>query len=276
MRRAKLWVDGHPSRSIDCRDRGLQYGDGVFETMRVCDGRIRLLDLHLQRLHGGLKRLGIKSYAAIGTELRRIASREGEGVLKLIVTRGVGARGYRPDTALTPRRIVSFEPLPAMPLQADQEAVRIRVCRTLLGRNPALAGLKTLNRLESVLARSEWTQPGIWEGLLQDEDGNFVSGTMSNLFLRRGPVLITPSLQHCGVAGVMRRWILRTAPALKLRVVQRLVTWKDLESAEEVFMSNAVVGVKSVRSCEWRARRCSLHFKDGATATQLRAKLQRL
>ena len=119
--------------------------------------------------------------------------------------------------------------------------------------NPRLAGLKTLNRLESVVARAEWSDARIWEGLMRDVDENIVCGTMSNLFLRRGSSLMTPVLDRCGVAGVMRRWILETARELHLNAVERRIRWRDLSEAEEVFMSNAVVGLRSVELIEQRA-----------------------
>jgi 4-amino-4-deoxychorismate lyase len=143
-----------------------------------------------------------------------------------------------------------------------------------LSTNPSLAGLKTLNRLDSVLARSEWTDGRIWEGLMRDVDGNFVCGTMSNLFLRRGKVLMTPLLDRCGVAGVMRRWILERAGGLRLRTVERRIRWKDLQSAEEVFMSNAVVGIRSVSTIEC-ARLAELRFNCSDTAAHLRSLLDR-
>jgi 4-amino-4-deoxychorismate lyase len=132
-----------------------------------------------------------------------------------------------------------------------------------------------LNRLESVLARAEWADARIWEGLMQDMDGNWVSGTMSNLFLRRGAVLLTPRLDRCGVAGVMRRWILQNAGALGLRAVERRIRWRDLQSCDEVFMSNAIVGIKSVRSIE-SGRADTLRFACADAADRLRARLNSL
>ncbi|HEY2144902.1 MAG TPA: aminotransferase class IV, partial [Steroidobacteraceae bacterium] len=150
--------------------------------------------------------------------------------------------------------------------------VRLRVCATPLGINPALAGLKTLNRLESVLARAEWSDGRIWDGLMRDANGNIVCGSMSNLFLQRGSILATPRLDRCGVAGVMRRWILNNAGAVGLRAVERRIRWSDLRSAEEVFMCNAVAGIRSVRIIEG-ASAGTLRFRRMDTARQLRSLL---
>jgi 4-amino-4-deoxychorismate lyase len=242
-----VWINGRRATLIDSRDRGLQYGDGVFETMRVRQRRIRLLELHLERLYGGCRalKIALPGLRALRAELERIAARRNEGILKVIVTRGSGPRGYR---ATGRERCTRIMTLHALPGGAQTKAARVRLCATMLGANPSLAGLKTLNRLESVMARSEWSDARIWEGLMRDREGNWVSGTMSNLFLRRGSTLMTPLLDRCGVAGVMRRWILQNAAGLRLLVVERRIRWKDLQGADEVFMSNAVVGIKSVRS----------------------------
>jgi 4-amino-4-deoxychorismate lyase len=244
------WINGRKNAKIDCRDRGLQYGDGVFETMRVRRGRVRLIDYHVERLERSCRQLGIAgpSLRTLRQELARIAAPRREGVLKLIVTRGPGARGYRPTGRERCTRIVALHALPKAVLAEGSTPARVRVCATPLGLNPGLAGLKTLNRLESVMARAEWSDARIWEGLMRDVDENIVCGTMSNLFLRRGSSLATPVLDRCGVAGVMRRWVLETAGALRLSPVERRIRWQDLSAAEEVFMTNAVVGVRSVGS----------------------------
>jgi 4-amino-4-deoxychorismate lyase len=271
------WINGRKSTKIDYRDRGLQYGDGIFETMRVRRGRVRLLDYHLERLAAGCLRLAIRvpAPAVLRHELERIAATRGEAVLKLIVTRGASAhRGYRPTGRERCTRILSLHALPRAARAAEAFPVRVRLCKTPLGLNPRLAGLKTLNRLESVVARAEWNDARIWEGLMLDVDENIVCGTMSNLFLRRGSTLMTPVLDRCGVEGVMRRWILETAGQLRLTPVERRIAWKDLREAEEVFMSNAVVGLRSVGSIQRGAER--LRRSAFETADDLRALLERL
>jgi 4-amino-4-deoxychorismate lyase len=270
------WINGRKRVYIDCRDRGLQYGDGVFETMRICGSRPRLLEYHLDRLYAGCRRLGIAgpSRPSLRLELERVAALRDEGILKLIVTRGVGRRGYRPTGAEHHTRILSLHSLPKGSLAQSASPVRVRVCATRLGLNPRLAGLKTLNRLESVMARAEWRDVRIWEGLMQDEEENFVCGTMSNLFIKRGRSLMTPLLDRCGVAGVMRRWIMETAGQLRLRAIERRLRWRDLQEAEEVFMSNSLAGARSVSLLQKGTRILRLtHFE---TAERLRALLDRL
>ena len=270
------WINGREASRIDARDRGLQYGDGVFETLRIRRGRVRLLEYHLERLAQGCQRLGIAgpSSRLLRREINSIAGRRREGVLKLIVTRGAGRRGYGPTGRERCTRILTVHPLPHGLTRQGATPARLRLCTTRLGLNPRLAGLKTLNRLESVLARGEWNDARIWEGLMRDVDDNVVCGTMSNLFLRRGSNLMTPVLDRCGVAGVMRRWIMATAADLQLRVTERRIRWQDLSDAEEVFMSNAVIGVKSVGAIEHGRERLRPAAFD--TANELRRRLDLL
>ncbi|MDP9084292.1 MAG: aminodeoxychorismate lyase [Pseudomonadota bacterium] len=270
------WINGRQSTAIDWRDRGLQYGDGVFETMRVRGGTVRLLDYHLERLCAGCKKLQIPAPAPrlLRREIDRAAAVRREGIVKLIVTRGCGPRGYRPSGGARGTRIVTQYPLARGARREAAIPVRIRVCATRLGHNPALAGLKTLNRLESVMACAEWRNPRVWDGLMRDVDENIVCGTMSNLFLKRGSLLMTPALDRCGVAGVMRRWVLERAHELQLRPVERRIRWRDLVAADEVFMTNAVVGMRSVAVIECGRKR--LRFMQFDAAEQLRLRLDPL
>jgi len=239
------WIDGRAGAKIDHRDRGLQYGDGVFETMRVRRGAVRLLDYHLERLRDACRRLAIAAPhpQRLRNELVRVAARRPEAVLKLIVTRGVGARGYRPSGRERCTRVISLHPLLRQATRAADAPVRVRMCAMRLGVNETLAGLKTLNRLESVLARAEWNDARVWEGLMRDTDDNIVCGTMSNIFVRRGSSLLTPKVDRCGVAGVMRRWVLEQASALQLRAREERIRWEDLSTADEAFVTNAVAGI---------------------------------
>jgi 4-amino-4-deoxychorismate lyase len=267
------WIDGRAGSSVDASDRGLQYGDGLFETMLVRRRRIRLLDYHLERLMHGCRRLGIEAPGAVTLRREAVAHarQRSEGVLKLIVTRGSGARGYRPSGQERSRRVFSLDGLRPS-VAASGEPVRVRVCANRVGINPGLAGLKTLNRLESVLARAEWNDERVWEGLMRDLDGNVVSGTMSNVFLRRGSTLMTPALDRCGVAGVMRRWVLEQSARLRLRVWQGRMPLEAIRDAEEMFMTNAVAGIVSVGRVEHGRARIRLAGRE--TAERLRAWLE--
>jgi len=268
------WINGRPGNTLPVADRGLHYGDGAFETMRIRRGAVRFLEYHLERLADACRRLEIKSpqRARLRNEIVRIAALRPEGILKLIVTRGSGARGYRPSGRERCTRVISLHPLTGA-ARAAALPKRVRLCTMRLGINETLAGLKTLNRLESVLARAEWTDRRIWEGLLRDTDGNFVCGTMSNLFVRRGSRLITPKVDRCGIAGVMRRWVLEQARGLELAVTEDRLRWEDLTAADEAFMTNAVVGVVSVAVIQHG--RMVLRLAQRCTANELRGLLEK-
>lgn len=269
---AGVWVDGRARRTIDGLDRGLQYGDGLFETMRIRRGGVRLLDYHLDRLFEGCRRLALAppGRPALREEIETRVRPYADGVIKLILTRGSGGRGYRPSGEQRCTRVLSLSGPPRP--EPAQAAQRLRLCAMRLGVNPALAGLKTLNRLESVLARSEWSDERIWEGLLRDADGHVVCGTMSNLVIRRGALLSTPRLDRCGIAGVMRRWVLAQAASLGLGVRESRLSLAQLRAAEEVFMTNAVAGIVSIASIE--TGRSRVRPASRATAVRLRALLE--
>jgi 4-amino-4-deoxychorismate lyase len=269
------WINGRSGTTIDHHDRGFQYGDGVFETMRVRHRRVRLLDYHLERLYAGCQRLEIRAPKPQGLrrELAAHAAERRDAVLKLIVTRGIGPRGYRPSGRERCTRVISLHALPRLAASSIAKSVRVRMCDTRLGTNP-LAGLKTLNRLESVMARIEWRDARVWEGLMRDLEGNVVCGTMSNFFLRHGSLLMTPKLDRCGTAGVMRRWVLEQAGQLHLRPTERRLRWEDIGFAEEVFMTNAVAGIVSVGLIQHGQER--LKLKQVETAERLRARLELL
>jgi 4-amino-4-deoxychorismate lyase len=263
-----------PVTTIDARDRGLQYGDGVFETMRVRRYAVRLLDFHLERLWRSCERLSLPppDPRRLGKELKATAAIRREGVLKMIVTRGVGDRGYRPTGRERGTCVLLAYPLSRRAASAVAAPVRLRICALRLGINPLLAGLKSLNRLESVLARAEWSDPDFWEGLMRDTEDHIVCGTMSNVFLRRGSSLVTPLIDRCGVAGVMRRWVLEQAGALGLRSSERRLRWQDLRRAEEVFMTNAVAGIVPV--AEIHHGRARIRLGQHQTAGELRRRLE--
>lgn len=230
--------------SLPLTDRGLHYGDGLFETMRVSVGAVRLLELHLKRLALGAERLGLDlpDHAELRRALEEAAAALGEGVLKLIVTRGSGGRGYLPPETVTPSLILLCYP----PMGVTADEIAVRLCGLRLARQPRLAGIKHLNRLEYVLARAEWSDPAIGEGLLLDTEGLLVEGVVSNLFLVRDGRLFTPSLDHCGVEGVMRRHVMACAERLAVPVTVTTLRMEDLLGADEVFLTNSLSGIRTV------------------------------
>jgi 4-amino-4-deoxychorismate lyase len=235
-------VNGQAQTSIPVTSR-LQYGDGLFETLAIRDGRLLLWSEHVRRLMAGIERLGLDPIDAtlLATEAETLAIGHSLAILKIVVVRGTSGRGYRPAAAPTDR-ILTVWPWPNRPI--DDEAP-VFWCRTTLARQPLLSGLKHLNRLEQVLAQREFSDP-YWEGLMQDTQGWVIEGTMTNLFVVEDGILTTPILDQAGVAGVMRDQVMRRAR--ESGMVMRLdhLTSTRVMEADEIFLSNSLIGIRPV------------------------------
>ncbi|WP_027331017.1 aminodeoxychorismate lyase [Marinimicrobium agarilyticum] len=227
-------------------DRGLAYGDGLFETCRVRAGQVPLWALHWQRLSAGARRLGIPlDGERLERERERVlnAAQAQNGVLKLIVTRGEGGRAYQAPVNPEPSLCWQFRPGESPAWERGRTGVTLYQCQHRLGDNPALAGMKHLNRLEYVLARSEWGDD-YPEGLLLDAADRVIEGTLSNVFVRLEAGWRTPALERNGVAGVMRQLLLESlAPAQGIAVSEATISLQDLMSAREWFVCNSVFGI---------------------------------
>ncbi|QYM67488.1 aminodeoxychorismate lyase [Pseudomonas sp. So3.2b] len=246
----RSWVDGQPADAVPLKDRGLAYGDGLFETLAVKAGQPVLLDRHLQRLDEGCRRLAlVADQALIRNELLAYAAALGDGVLKLILTRGDSLRGYGINAGAPVRRILQGSPPATYPPAHGSSGVRLFPCVTRLSEQPLLAGLKHLNRLEQVLARAEWQDANHAEGLMLDMSGRVIEGVFSNLFLVDNGQLLTADLSRCGVAGVMRAELLARAEALGLVTTVTDISLAQLQRADEVFVCNSVYGIWPVLGC---------------------------
>jgi 4-amino-4-deoxychorismate lyase len=244
-------VNGVDGGGISADDRGLQYGDGLFETMGAANGRVKRLAQHLARLAEGCHRLGMPVPPAelIEAECARVLEGLGAAVVKLIVTRGPGPRGYAPPAAPTLTRIVNSTAQQVSEAEAARP-LTVRVCETRLARNSRLAGIKHLNRLEQVLAGAELREPAVDEGIMRSTDDRVIAATAANVFMVRKDRLLTPQITDCGVAGVMRETVLRHAAQLGLDIAVGDFTLADLERADECFLTNAVRGIRPVGSVE--------------------------
>lgn len=245
----RLLRDGRATDGIAPDDRGLAYGDGLFETLLVHEGRAVWWDAHWRRLLRGAERLRIPvpDQRGIREEASRLVGATARGVLKLLLTRGVGGRGYAPPGKTEPTLVLSLHDAPAaLPAQG----LDLRWCETRLARQPMLAGIKHLNRLEQVMARMEWSDPAIHEGLMFDTEDRVICATAGNVFARIDGRWVTPSITHCGVAGVAREWLLAHIDG----AAEAELRQDDIASAESVFICNSVRGLQPVRSLggrEW-------------------------
>lgn len=240
-RATRALVDGLPVETLPIDDRGLQYGHGMFETCRVVDGRIPLWEFHRARLNATAVRLRIPlDLACVEADVDQLAAEHTDAVLKILITAGDGERGYRSD-GLSARRVVTL--FPAVETIDRRRGVTVRLCQMRLAVQPTLAGLKHLNRLEQVLARAEWADAEVVEGLMCDVDGHLIEGIATNLFLVRDERIVTPDLRRCGVAGVMRQVLLEQRPGIEMPMEVRDVAVEEIDVADECFLTNAVVGV---------------------------------
>jgi 4-amino-4-deoxychorismate lyase len=252
-----MLINGERCSRIAATDRGLLYGDGLFETIAVVQKTPQFWSYHMERLQQGGARLSLAlpDQTLLRQEAEQLIDEQwGESdermVLKLIITRGSGGRGYRTPEVVSPSRILSCTPDPYSPLQRQQnsaQGVRLYRCETQLGSNPQLAGVKHLNRLEQVLARSEWSDPEIVEGALLNQSGALIEGTMSNLFAVEQGVVYTPELIDCGVEGVMRRVVIEQLQQHGVPVRVTTLPWQRIAKMDELFCTNSLIGVWPIR-----------------------------
>ena len=231
----RIWRGGVPADGIDPGDRGLAYGDGLFETLLVHQGKPVWWEAHARRLARGCEtlRIDLPDPSHLRAQAEAIAAGCERGVLKLILTRGSGERGYALPAAPQPLLAIGLSDAPP---PAPREGLVLRWCDTTLAIQPRLAGIKHLNRLEQVLARAEWSDPAIHEGLQCDTAGRVVGATSANLFVLRAGRWLTPPVADCGIAGVCRGWLLEHVPGAGEAVLARA----DVESADALVLCNAV------------------------------------
>ena len=252
------WISsGTALDGLPFADRAWQYGDGLFETIAIRDGEPRLLGWHLERLATGCTRLGLQfpDPASIRADIDIAVQTAGQGsrfgVAKLVVTAGQGPRGYARAGA-TATHFVAVLPGKALERDCYRNGVAVRMCKTRLARQPQLAGIKSLNRLEQVLARNEWDTPAIFEGLTSDTAGNLICGTMSNVFIVADNEIVTPDLAAAGVAGIMRRKVLEVAHRHDIPIAVRDIPRGSLDDVREMFLTNSQFGVLPVWEFENR------------------------
>jgi 4-amino-4-deoxychorismate lyase len=263
----RMLVNGSEARTVAADDRGLAYGDGLFETLALRAGGLRFVDAHLARLARGCGRLGIPMPDAgvLRGQLAAVSDGVSHGVAKIVLTRGPGPRGYAPPASPRPTLIVSCHP--GEPGTGPAAPLRVRDCATPVASSPALAGLKSLNRLEQVLARAEWRDPAIGEGLMRDEAGWYAGGTASNLFIVRDGTLLTPDLGRRGVRGIMRDVVLAASARLGIASAEADLGRADLDGASEMFLTSALIGIAPVGEFDGR------RLDPGPVTRRLRAAL---
>lgn len=269
---ALIWVDGERSTSLPLPDRGLDFGDGLFETLIIKRGVPQFLQLHLDRLSAGLQVLAFPDCLERADNCLTRAARELQQhqwcALRLTVTRGSGPRGYAAPDNATPRIIVT-----AAPLSQDRQQVAAPISLGWADMHwssqPLLAGIKHLNRLEQVLVANQLRQVEADELVVLDQQGNVCSVSAANLFLVESNKLFTPALETCGIAGTRRRLVVEQfAPALGVSVEEAHISPDRLRQAAEVFVCNSIRGLQPVARLDQR------HWREHPVCTALHEQYQ--
>lgn len=245
------WINGQPRRQLPVGDRATQFGDGFFTTARIRAGRIDLLPYHLDRLAEAGERLLFPplDWRVLSDEMRRVAELRPHGVLKVIISRGCGGRGYSAAGCDAPLRIMSHMAAPAHYDEWRASGVNLILSPVRLARSPLLAGIKHLNRLEQVLIRAHLDrETAAAEALVLDTSGFVVECCAANIFWRNGDAVYTPVLTHAGVAGVMRRHIMQLLAAGPFSLQQVEAPPAAIDAADEVIICNALMPVLPVNS----------------------------
>jgi 4-amino-4-deoxychorismate lyase len=248
-------INGERRHCVDVTDRGFQYGDGVFETIEVCQGKPLFWQRHLERLLKGCQILRIPppDLSLLQVEASKLIADTERAVLKLMITRGSGGRGYRQPDPILPTRVLSLHPFPQYPERFQIDGIVARFCEQRLAINPGLAGIKHLNRLEQVLARAEWQGEDIQEGLMLDYDGQVIEGTMSNVFLIKQDVLYTPVLNNAGISGIVRQIVMELASLNAIPCLEDSLDRSALMAADGLFVCNSVIGIWPVKQLDARS-----------------------
>lgn len=272
-------INGSFDHIISPFDRGFAYGDGIFRTMKMVDGLPESWPQHYQKLVADCAVINIVCPSAelLMSDLQQLfspidLSENQLAVAKIIITRGEGNRGYTPPAITAPMRVVTKSAMPKYAVERFETGVNLTVCETRLAAQPLLAGIKHLNRLENVLARMEWTEPSVADGILLDMNNNVIECTAANIFARFGDMLITPSLHSCGIAGITRQRIINVAHTLSLKVKEETFNLEQLLSADEVIICSSLYGAWQVKSVQVKKIQ-EKTIKNNGLAANIRAAL---
>ena len=245
-------VNGIETDNISIKDRALNYGDGVFETIAVHQNRLHYWKAHYRRLQRGCELLGIKtpSESSLLSEIKKLNLGVESAVLKIIVSRGAGGRGYLADESLVPTVIITLNAWPDFVTSYQEQGIHARLCNHRLLINPALAGIKHLNRIDQVIARNEWHNDQIQEGLMLDQEDYLIEGTSTNLFMRTDDKWFTAPISACAVAGVIRDAVIKLINKNNLSITERKLSQSELSLVNEMFVCNSVWGIVPVLNCD--------------------------
>ena len=241
-------VNGIHQEHISTQDRGLQYGDGFFETIAVYQKSPLNIDTHLRRLAFACDSLGFNKpdLETIESQAKSLINENcaaaDKAVLKISYTRGVGGRGYKPPKQSEATTIISLSEWPTYPDNIRENGIKANFSQVITASNPLFAGIKHLNRLEQVVARDQMPED-CFESIMLDIKQQVIEGTMSNLFMVIEDLIITPDLKNCGIDGIIRNEIIHSAHDIGYSIRIDNIRKEDLFAADEVFFSNSLMGI---------------------------------
>lgn len=252
-------INGKPQNELAADDRATQFGDGCFTTARVVDGQVHFLSAHLQRLRDACQRLLIPfiEWSILEQEMLSQASGHSHAVLKVLISRGSGGRGYSGSTCEHPTRMLSISAWPSHYQRWLHDGITLALSPVRLGRNPFLAGIKHLNRLEQVLIRALLEQTDADDVLVLDSEGWITECCAANIFWRKGSHVFTPQLDQAGVAGIMRQHCIRQLAGSRFDLQEVNAPESALAQADEIIVCNAlmpVIPVKAYGKLTWQSR----------------------
>ena len=236
--------------TISVFDRGFLYGDGVFETLRIYNGKPFLFDRHIGRLSHGLGSLFIGdkySFSEYLDHTRELIERNNvtEGVLRIQATRGPGKRGYSTTGNYDPTVLITVHVAPHVDLN-NVLPVKLATSTQILSDHDPFSTLKTTNKLANIIALREAEKVGMDDALLTNQTGNITEASRSNVFWTKDNTLFTPPVSSGCLSGITRGMILELAIALKLPTSQQDITPTELGNAESVFLTNSVREIQPV------------------------------
>lgn len=248
----KALINGEPATTVSIKDRAFNYGDGVFETIAVKNKQLQFWSSHFLRLKKGCQKLGIDQpdEKQLLSDIKQLITESDQFVLKILISRGTGGRGYAVDGVLSATIVLSLNPWPVDIETKQTHGINTRLCQHRLAINPALAGIKHLNRIDQVIARNEWHNTDITEGIMLDYEDYLIEGTATNLFVKINGQWQTAPEKNCAVAGTIRAFVLAHAGKKNLAICERKVHHSELSSVEEMFVCNSIWGIVPVVSCD--------------------------
>ncbi len=248
-------INGQWQTTLAANDRAVQFGDGCFTTAAIRNGKIAFSEQHLHRLRLACEKLLLPftEWARLADEMQQLATNERLAVLKVIISRGAGGRGYSAANCDQPTRILSTSTFPSFYDDWRSRGISLALSPLCLGVNPHLAGIKHLNRLEQVLIRTHLEQTSAQEALVLDSDGWLTECCAANLFWRKGEQVYTPCVDRAGVNGTMRQRIIASLNDAGRQVQEVRERMETLADADELIICNALMPVVPVRQAEaWR------------------------